>query len=94
MGFGRPSNPSRERCITLPNYEILINGKTRKIEITKTGQASFTAKIDDKLHNVELNANKLEFEKGFEIEVDSKTYKIELPLIPGWYSNASTSASM
>lgn len=65
----------------MPNYEILLEGKSRKIELSKTGQGSFTAKIGDKTHTVELNADKLIFEKGFEVKVDGKTYTVEMPKI-------------
>jgi biotin carboxyl carrier protein len=67
--------------LTTPNYEILIEGKPRKIELSKTAQGSFTAKIGDKTHTIELNADKLIFEKEFEVRVDGKPYTVELPKI-------------
>jgi len=65
----------------MPSYEILIDGEPRKIELAKTGENQFSAKIGNKSHNVELKTNKIDFEKGFEIRVDGKTYKIELQKI-------------
>jgi pyruvate carboxylase subunit B len=65
----------------LPVYEIFIDGKPRKIELTKTGEKSFTVKIDDKFLSIELPADKLDLEKVFSIKIDGKTYQIELPRI-------------
>jgi biotin carboxyl carrier protein len=65
----------------MPTYEVSIEGKSRKIELTKTGEKSFTAKIGDKQAKVELLTEKLDFEKGFSIQINGKTYKIELPKI-------------
>ena len=65
----------------MPVYEIFIDGKPRKIELTKTGEKSFTVKIDDKSLSIELPADKLDLEKVFSIKIDGKTYQIELPRI-------------
>jgi biotin carboxyl carrier protein len=65
----------------LPVYEVFIDSKPRKIELTKTGENSFTAKVDDKQLCIELLADKLDLEKVFSIKIDGKTYKIELPRI-------------
>jgi len=67
--------------MTLPVYEIFIDSKPRKIELTKTGENSFTVKIDDKSLNIELPVDKLDLEKVFSIKIDGKTYQIELPKI-------------
>jgi len=65
----------------MPTYEIFIDNKPRKIELTKTGEKSFTVKIDDKSLNVELQTNKLDIEKQFYIKINDKTYNVELPKI-------------
>jgi biotin carboxyl carrier protein len=65
----------------VPNYDILINGKPRKVEITRKGQGSFLAKLDEKSRRIELPATTPNFEQRFEIKVDGKTYNIELPRI-------------
>jgi biotin carboxyl carrier protein len=65
----------------LPEYEILIGGKPRKIELKRTGKNSFAVKINDKSLSVELPTDKLDLEKGFSIEVEGKKYQIELPKI-------------
>jgi len=63
----------------LPVYEIFIDGKTRKIELTKTGDKSFTVKTGDKSLSIELPTDKLNLEKVFSVKIDGKTYQIELP---------------
>jgi pyruvate carboxylase subunit B len=65
----------------VPVYEIFIDGKPRKIELTKTGENSFTVKTDSKSLSVELTADKFNLEKVFPIKIDEKTYRIELPRI-------------
>lgn len=65
----------------MPTYEILVDGKPRKIELTKTGETSFTVKADNKPINVKLSEQKLNFEKAFAIDIDGKTYAVELPKI-------------
>ena len=65
----------------MPVYEIFIDSKPRKIELTKTGENSFTVKIDDKSLSIELPVDKLDLEKVFSIKIDGKTYQIELPRI-------------
>jgi len=62
-------------------YEIQIDGKTRKVELTKVTEKSFTAKIDNRPLNVEFAASKLELEKPFSVTVNGKTYHVELPKI-------------
>lgn len=65
----------------MPVYEISIDGKPRKIELTRTGENSFTVKIDDKALSIELPAGKLDLGKEFSIKLDGKAYQIELPKI-------------
>ncbi|MDI6905457.1 MAG: biotin/lipoyl-binding protein [Candidatus Bathyarchaeia archaeon] len=65
----------------MPVYEIFIDGKPRKIELTRTGENSFTVKIDDKALSIELPAEKLDLGKEFSIKLDGKAYQIELPKI-------------
>jgi biotin carboxyl carrier protein len=65
----------------VPVYEIFIDGKPRKIEMTKTGEKSFTVKTDSKSLSIELAADKPNLEKLSSIKIDGKTYNIELPKI-------------
>lgn len=65
----------------MPTYEIFIDGKPRKIEITKIGETSFTAKMDDKSLSVELPAEKLDLERALSIKIGGKAYQIELPKV-------------
>jgi biotin carboxyl carrier protein len=65
----------------MPAYEIFIDGKPRKIELVKNSEKTFTVKIDDKALNVELSAEKPDLEKQFQLKIDGKTYRIQLPRI-------------
>ncbi|MDI6691161.1 MAG: biotin/lipoyl-binding protein [Candidatus Bathyarchaeota archaeon] len=63
----------------MPVYEVYIDGKPRKIELTKIGENAFTVKIDGKPLKVELLTQKLELEKGFSIKIDDEKYQVNLP---------------
>ena len=65
----------------MPAYEVFIDDKPRKIELTIIGENSFTVRIDDKSLSIELATNKLDLEKEFSIKINGKTYQIELPKI-------------
>jgi len=65
-------------CLALPTYDVLIENKPRKVEISKTSEKAFTIKIDGKSVNAELLGGKPDFEK-FSIKIDGKTYQINLP---------------
>ena len=62
----------------MPTYEIFIDGKSRKVELTKTGETAFEVKIGDKKSHVELQTSKAKVEKQFSIKMGEKTYKIGL----------------
>jgi len=65
----------------MPAYEVFIDGKPRKIEVTRNGQNLFTARVDDKPVKIELSGEKLEAGKGLSIKLDGKNYKVEMPTI-------------
>ena len=62
----------------MPTYEAIINGKPRKIELTRTSPDSFTAKVDGRPRQIKLHRDGITSEKASVIEIDGKTYKIEL----------------
>jgi len=63
----------------MPAYEIFIDGKPRKIELTKISERCFTIKVDDKSLNAELQTDKFDLEKEFSIKINDKAYAVELP---------------
>jgi biotin carboxyl carrier protein len=65
----------------MPAYEILVEGKLRKIEIARNGQNLFAARVDGKPVKIELSTSKLEAGKVFSIKLDDRNYKVELPKI-------------
>jgi biotin carboxyl carrier protein len=65
----------------MPEYEVFIDGKLRRIEVTHNRKNLFTARLDDKHVKIELSDEKLEAGKGFFIMLDGKNYKVEMPKI-------------
>jgi biotin carboxyl carrier protein len=65
----------------MPAYEVFIDDKPRKIELTRNGQNLFTARFDDKSTKIELSGEKIEAGKGFSIKLDGKSYKVEISTI-------------
>jgi len=62
----------------LPTYEIFVNGKPLKIEVSKTGEKTFTVKLGDKSLNVEISEDKLQPGKELQMRVGDKAYTILL----------------
>lgn len=62
----------------MPVYEVFIDGRPRKIELTKTSESSFTVKTDDKFLSIELQGEKPDLKKEFSIKINGKAYEIEL----------------
>lgn len=65
----------------MPDYEAVIDGKPRKIELTRTSPNSFAAKINGKPREIKLQRDVIISEKAFTMELDGKTYRIELPKV-------------
>jgi biotin carboxyl carrier protein len=63
----------------MPSYEAVVDGKIRKIELYKASQNTFTAQIDGKPHKVELQSDKLDLEQPFNVKINGKTYRIQIP---------------
>lgn len=63
---------------SLPTYEVFIDDKPRKVEVSKTGERSFTVKVDGKSVDAELQVEKPDFAK-FSMKIDGKTYRVNLP---------------
>jgi biotin carboxyl carrier protein len=61
--------------------EIFVDGRPRKIELTKTGETSFSITVDGKSRSVELPASARDLEKPFIVKVDGKEYRVELPRV-------------
>ncbi len=62
----------------MPTYEVFINGKPRTVEIAKTGEKTFTAKLEEKTFNTEIPEGKVEFGKSFQVKVNGKVYAVAL----------------
>ncbi|MEM3873638.1 MAG: biotin/lipoyl-containing protein [Candidatus Bathyarchaeia archaeon] len=62
----------------MPTYEIFINGKPWRIEVSKTSEKAFTVKLGDKSFNVEFPEGKLQPEKQLQIKIGDKTYAVAL----------------
>jgi len=65
----------------MPVYEILIDGKPRKVELTRKSEKSFNVKVDGKPFDVELPAEETSFKGQFLMKLGERTYKVELPKV-------------
>jgi biotin carboxyl carrier protein len=63
----------------MPVYEIFIDAKPRRIELTRTGENTLTARVDDRTVKVELPADKESMTEGVSIRIDGKAYRVKLP---------------
>ncbi len=61
----------------MPEYDVYVNGKPRKIELTRSGDDSYAAKIDGKSRSFSVPKKALAGNKSFTIKLDGKPYQIE-----------------
>ncbi|MEM3090639.1 MAG: biotin/lipoyl-containing protein [Candidatus Bathyarchaeia archaeon] len=62
----------------MATYEIFINGKPWRIEVSKIRDKAFTVKLGDKSFNVEFPEGKLQPEKQLQIKIGDKAYLVTL----------------
>lgn len=62
----------------MPEYEIYVNGKPKKIELIRSGEDSYAAKIDGKSRSFSAPKNALALDKPFAVKLDGKSYKVEV----------------
>ena len=65
----------------MPEYEVFIDDKPKKIDFSRNQENHFAVKINGKPVSVELPRNENDFEKPFIVKVDDKAYCVELPQI-------------
>lgn len=62
----------------MPTYEVLIDGKPQKIEITRNSERTFTAELDGKSLSVELQGEKIDWKELSQIRIADRNYKVRL----------------
>jgi biotin carboxyl carrier protein len=62
----------------MPEYEVNVNGKPKKIELTRNGEDSYAARVDGKPRKFSIPKNALALGKTFTVEVDGKPFQVEL----------------
>jgi len=62
--------------MNMPTYEVFIDGRPRRIELSKSVGSSFMVNVDGKPVNVELQSDRLVLAEPFRIKIDGKTYQI------------------
>jgi biotin carboxyl carrier protein len=60
----------------MPIYEVFIDAKLLKLELTKTTENTFIVNIDATPAKVELETKEFDLERPFKIKVDNKTYHV------------------
>jgi biotin carboxyl carrier protein len=65
----------------MPEYEVNVNGKPKKIELTRSGEDTYAAKVDGKARKFSMPGNAIAFGKAFTAKVDDKPYQVELARI-------------
>jgi biotin carboxyl carrier protein len=63
----------------MPEYDVFVDGKNRRVELTRNGENSFSVQVDGKTRKVDFEANSIDFDKPFTLKIDDKHYRIELP---------------
>jgi biotin carboxyl carrier protein len=79
VGACGPAELDRKGIVEMPDYDALVDGKTRKIELTRISPNSFSAKVDGKPRRVRLQTDGTMVGKPVLLEIDGKRYRVELP---------------
>lgn len=64
--------------MSMPTYEILVDGKPKKVEVSKTGNKVFTVNVNGETFTVEVPEGKLVFGKETQINIGNKVYGVML----------------
>jgi biotin carboxyl carrier protein len=73
---------NRKWCEKLAFFEIFIDGKPHRIELTKTGENTFAVKLDGRTVKAKLPPDKPDVEGDtFYININGKKYSVSLPKI-------------
>jgi len=62
----------------LPTYEVLVDGKPKRVEVSKTGDKTFMVRLDGEAFTVEVPEGKLVFRERFQIKIGDKIYGVTL----------------
>lgn len=62
----------------MPEYEVYVNGKPKKIELNRSGDDSYATKIDGKPRTFSVPKKALAGNKSFTIKLDGKPYQVEV----------------
>jgi biotin carboxyl carrier protein len=62
----------------MPEYEVNVNGRPKKIELIRNGEDSYATKVDGKPRTFSMPKNALALGKTFTVKVDDKPYQVEL----------------
>lgn len=62
----------------MPEYEVYVNGKPKKIELNRSGDDSYAAKIDGRSRSFSAPKKALVGNKSFTVKLDEKSYRVEV----------------
>jgi biotin carboxyl carrier protein len=65
----------------MPIFEVMLNGKMRKVELVRETETSFSVRTDDRSTQVRLPSSKFEIGAPCPMEIGGKTYHIEISSI-------------
>ncbi len=65
----------------MPVYEILIDDKPRRVELTKKGDKSFVVKVDGKTSEVVLGSQEFDVKNPISLRINGEMFQVELPSI-------------
>ena len=62
----------------MPIYNIVIDGKPVEIELKRERDGFLTAKLENRTFEIKLSTSTINPEEQFTIQLDGKTYKVEM----------------
>lgn len=62
----------------MPEYEVYVNGRIKKVDLTRNGEEAYAATVDGKTRSFTVTKNALESGKPSTIKINDKPYKIQV----------------
>jgi biotin carboxyl carrier protein len=59
-------------------YEVFVDGKLKRVEVSRIGEAFFTVKVDGEAFTVQVPEGKPIYGRGFQVKVNDKAYTVLL----------------
>ncbi len=65
----------------MPVYNVVVDDKPRRVELSKIGERSFSVKVDDRTLEVQLGDQEADLKNPISLKIDGEMFRVDLPSI-------------